>query len=117
MDRSRPPPWRDSGMDDRAPAVGETVEQAIASPPQVPHPLYALKDCDTFLVAASSGDICGAGDGLFHDDTRILSRFCLLLGGRPLSQLSASITQDNVFFTSHGANQAMPAPGASVGPP
>jgi glycogen debranching enzyme len=108
-------------MDDVATATGVTVEEGLASPPRVPHPLYALKDRDTFLVAAASGDICGAGDGLFHDDTRILSRFCLLLGGQPPSLLSASITQDNVFFTSHGANQAMPAPaaapGVSAGPP
>ena len=33
------------------------------------------------------------------------------------SLLSAAIAQDNVFFTSHGANQALPAPGRPVGPP
>ena len=37
--------------------------------------VFALKDRDTFVVADSRGDIEGAADGLFHDDTRILSRF------------------------------------------
>src|SRR5690606_33950000 len=44
-------------------------------------------------------------------------RFRLLLGGRPPSLLSAAVAQDNVFFTSHGANQALPYPGEPVGPP
>nr|MEA2797216.1 hypothetical protein [Phenylobacterium sp.] len=104
-------------MDDLTTTTAELAPEVITGPPRVPHPLYALKDRDTFLVTAASGDIEGAGDGLFHDDTRILSRFSLLLSGQPPSMLSASITQDNVFFTSHGANQAMPAPGASAGPP
>src|ERR1700730_13021407 len=119
-DRPRPP-QRGSRMDDLTTTTAELAPEVITGPPRVPHPLYALKDRDTFLVTAASGDIEGAGDGLFHDDTRILSRFCLLLSGQPPSLLSASITQDNAFSPSHGANQAMPAPaaapGVSAGPP
>ncbi|MGZ6037959.1 MAG: amylo-alpha-1,6-glucosidase [Phenylobacterium sp.] len=78
---------------------------------------YALKDRHTFLVADAFGDVLGDGDGLFHDDTRILSRFRLLLGSHPPSLLSAAIGTDNVFFTSHSANQRLPFPGGPVAPP
>ncbi len=104
-------------MDDLAPAPDAPVETGETGEPRVPHRLFALKDKDTFVVADAFGDIIGAGDGLFHNDTRILSTFRLLLGGRPPSLLSAAIAQDNVFFTSHGANQALPYPGGRVGPP
>lgn len=104
-------------MDDLAPAPDAPIELGETGEPRVPHRLFALKDKDTFVVADAFGDIVGTGDGLFHNDTRILSRFRLLLGGQPPSLLSAAIAQDNVFFTSHGANQALPAPGGPVGPP
>ena len=104
-------------MDDLAPAPESGVEQGVIEEPRTPHRLHALKDRDTFIVADDYGDIAGGGDGLFHNDTRILSRFRLLLGGRPASLLSAGIAQDNVFFTFNGANQALPYPGGPVGPP
>jgi glycogen debranching enzyme len=93
------------------PALGETGE------PRTPHRLYALKDRNTFLVADAFGDVRGMGDGLFHNDTRILSRFQLLLGSEPPSLLSAAIGTDNVFFTSHTSNQQLPFPGGPVAPP
>ena len=104
-------------MDDLAPSpeapaiVGETGE------PRVPHRLYALKDKDIFMVADAFGDVLGEGDGLFDDDTRILSRFQLYLGSHSPSLLSAAIGRDNVFFTSHSANQRLPYPGGPVAPP
>jgi glycogen debranching enzyme len=104
-------------MDDLAPAPGTGAEQGVIEEPRTPHRLHALKDRDTFIVADDYGDILGAGDGLFHNDTRILSRFRLLLGGQPPSLLSAAIAQDNVFFTFNGANQALPYPGGPMGPP
>jgi glycogen debranching enzyme len=104
-------------MDDMAPAPDAPVETGETGEPRVPYRLFALKDKDTFIVADAFGDIRGAGDGLFHNDTRILSHFRIFLGGRPPSLLSAAIGQDNVFFTSHGANQALPYPGGPVGPP
>lgn len=104
-------------MDDLAPAPGSGAEQGVIEEPRTPHRLHALKDRDTFIVADDYGDILGAGDGLFHNDTRILSRFRLLLGGQPASLLSAAIAQDNVFFTFNGANQALPFPGGPLGPP
>ena len=42
--------------------------------------LMALKDGDTFLVADGWGDLKGGADGLFVDDTRILSRLVLTVG-------------------------------------
>lgn len=104
-------------MDDLAPEPDAPIELGETGEPRVPHRLFALKDKDTFVVADAFGDIVGMGDGLFHNDTRILSRYRLLLGDRPPSLLSAAIAQDNVFFTSHGANQALPYPGGPVGPP
>jgi glycogen debranching enzyme len=104
-------------MDDLAPSpeapaiLGETGE------PRVPYRLYALKDKDIFMVADAFGDVLGEGDGLFHDDTRILSRFQLYLGSHAPSLLSAAIGRDNVFFTSHSANQRLPFPGGPVAPP
>lgn len=104
-------------MDDLAPSpeapaiLGETGE------PRVPHRLYALKDKDIFMVADAFGDVLGEGDGLFDDDTRILSRFQLYLGSHSPSLLSAAIGRDNVFFTSHSANQRLPYPGGPVAPP
>src|SRR6185437_6698251 len=84
---------------------------------QRPPRTYALKDRDTFMVTDAFGDVTGMGDGLFHHDTRIVSRFKLFLGSHAPSLLSAAIGRDNVFFTSHSANQRLPYPGGPVAPP
>ncbi|MDZ4375780.1 MAG: glycogen debranching N-terminal domain-containing protein [Phenylobacterium sp.] len=104
-------------MQELAPAPQSPVEWGEIEEPRVPQRLYALKDADTFIVADSHGDIVGAADGLFHDDTRILSRWELSLGDRPPVLLSGAVSQDNVFFTSHGLNRAIPAPGGPGAPP
>jgi glycogen debranching enzyme len=67
-----------------------------------------------FLVGDASGDIHGNGDGLFHDDTRILSRLRLSIAGRPLVLLGGAVGQDNVLFTAHLTNTPLPPLG---GPP
>lgn len=74
-------------------------------------PRYTLKDADTFLLADALGDIQGSGDGLFTDDTRILSRFELDVAGRRPSLLGAAINQDNTLFTAHLTNRPLPALG------
>ena len=56
--------------------------------------LYVLKEGDTFLVADAMGDVTGEGDGLFHNDTRLLSNFTLLMDGRPPTLLSSAVSQD-----------------------
>ena len=103
-------------MDDLA-SPGPQVEQGDTHEPRVPHRLFALKDGDTFAVADAYGDILGVADGLFHNDTRVLSCFRLLLGNRPPSLLSAALAQDNVFFTSNGTNRPLPPTGAAAGMP
>ncbi|MEW6632832.1 MAG: amylo-alpha-1,6-glucosidase [Pseudomonadota bacterium] len=72
--------------------------------PREPHRLFALKQGDCFAVADAYGDIRGAGDGFFRDDTRVLSEFRLTVGGRQMSLLGASLSQDNVLFTSNLTN-------------
>jgi len=87
-----------------------------AGPPLWQHRLYALKDGDAFVVSDASGDIYGAADGLFRNDTRHLSLLRLTIGEVPLSLLSAAVSEDNVFFTSHGANRPL-APIGGIGMP
>lgn len=89
---------------------GDAVE------PRVPLRLYTLKDDNTFLVADAFGDVVGDVDGLFHNDTRALSRFCLTVGDKPPSLLSASVSGDNVFFTSHMNNRPLPLLGGQSTP-
>lgn len=70
--------------------------------------LYVLKDGDCFLVADASGDVSGNGDGLFRNDTRIISKLCLRMRDEPLALLSAAVSQDNVYFTAHLSNRPLP---------
>ena len=76
--------------------------------PRVPIRLVALKHGDTFIVADSNGDILGEGDGLFQNDTRILSRWRLTVGGKAPVLLSSSLSQDNVTFTTNLTNRPLP---------
>src|SRR5205085_7145639 len=62
------------------------------------------------------GDILGDGDGLFQDDTRVLSRFRLRLGGKALSLLGSAVSQDNVYFTANLTNRPLPLLGGSSAP-
>ncbi|HEX6978734.1 MAG TPA: amylo-alpha-1,6-glucosidase [Alphaproteobacteria bacterium] len=90
-------------------AASEPAEaRARAAEPRVPNRLYALKEGDSFVIADAFGDILGEGDGLFHNDTRVLSGFALTLAGQRPSLLSAAISRDNVFFTAHLTNRPLP---------
>src|SRR5271167_2578110 len=79
--------------------------------------LLSLKDGDAFIVADAYGDILGATDGFFDDDTRLLSRFRLLIGNRPPSALGSGVSRDNVLFAFHGANRPLPVMGQKATPP
>jgi glycogen debranching enzyme len=59
-------------------------------------------------VADAFGDILGDGDGLFREDTRVLSRFRMTLGGQTPSLLGAAVSEDNVLFTAHLSNRPLP---------
>jgi glycogen debranching enzyme len=74
-------------------------------------PRFTLKDRDTFLLADALGDIQGKDDGLFTNDTRMLSRFEISVAGRRPSLLGAAIDRNNTLFTAHLTNRPLSAPG------
>ena len=91
-----------------ATASGGGDNSATSNEPRVPFRLFALKSGDTFMVADANGNVLGEGDGLFHEDTRLLSRWRMTVGGHPPSLLSASVSHDNVMFTSNLTNRPLP---------
>ena len=74
-------------------------------------PRFTLKDGDTFLLADALGDIHDREDGLFTNDTRLLSKFELTVANCPVSLLGAAVSQDNTTFTAHLTNRPLPALG------
>jgi len=72
-------------------------------------PRFTLKDGDTFLLADALGDVRDADDGMFTNDTRVLSRYELRIAGQSPSLLGAAICQDNTVFTAHLTNRPLPA--------
>src|SRR5690606_23391787 len=109
--RSRTSDWRDPAR--RAPAMSSDVQPAATAASFTTH---VLKDGDSFLVANAYGDIEGDSDGLFHDDTRLLSRATLRIAGARPEMLSATVTRDNVFFVAHLTNQPLPPLGVDALP-
>jgi glycogen debranching enzyme len=64
-------------------------------------PLRVLKHGDSFAVFGARGDIVpseASEEGLYHDGTRFLSRYELLLYGHQPLLLSSTVTADNVVF-------------------
>jgi glycogen debranching enzyme len=74
-------------------------------------PRFTLKDGNAFLLADALGDVQGRDDGLFVNDTRILSRFELTIAHRRPSLLGAAIDQNNTLFTAHLTNRPLPSLG------
>ncbi len=69
-----------------------------------------IKSGDTFGVFDHGGDILsvpGGTDGLYHRDTRHLSRFELTLGGVQPLLLSSALGADSVMLTSDLSNASM----------
>jgi len=79
-------------------------------------PRFTLKDGDTFLLADALGDIHDADDGLFTNDTRMLSRFELSIADSPASLLGAAVSEDHASFFVHLTNRPLPALGELVIP-
>ncbi|HLL28784.1 MAG TPA: amylo-alpha-1,6-glucosidase [Xanthobacteraceae bacterium] len=92
--------------------VTEDTETLIELVPEVPfyipatgpatRPRRTLKHDDTFAVVDSHGDIGaakGGPDGVFHRDTRFLSRLELLLSGRQPLLLGSNLRDDNAVLT------------------
>lgn len=78
--------------------------------------MYVLKHADTFVIGDAYGDILGEGDGLFRDDTRLLSCLRLTVGGQRPSMLGAGVSHDNVFFQAHMTNRPLPPVGGKPTP-
>jgi glycogen debranching enzyme len=91
-------------------------ETSATVEPRGPIGLFALKHDDTFLVANALGDVTGEGDGLFRDDTRVLSRWQLTIGGVPPSLLGAAVSNDNVLFRANVTNRPLPQLGGAATP-
>ena len=73
----------------------------VAATDRLSAPARVLKHGDTFGVFDSRGDVVpaeGGEQGLYHDGTRFLSRFELLLGRRPPLLLSSTISEDNALL-------------------
>jgi glycogen debranching enzyme len=91
-------------------AVAERAEPAAPG-----GQLHVLKHDDLFAVFDARGDFHGAlhavgpsmgADGLFQDDTRVLSKLVLRIQGAMPELLSGDIGRDNVVFTAHLTNPA-----------
>ena len=64
-------------------------------------PLRVLKHGDSFAVFGARGDIAASEaseEGLYHDGTRFLSRFELMLFGHHPLLLSSTVSADNALF-------------------
>ena len=92
---------------DPEPLLAESPE--VASDPRQ----YVLKNGDMFMVADATGNVTGPSEGLFFNDTRMLSHFRLCVGGRALSLLGAAVGQDNVTFHSNLTNKPLPPIGGT----
>jgi len=92
-------------------AVPEHADKSDASGVEVPfyipatdlpaRPHRTLKHNDTFAIFDSHGDIgaaSGGSDGLFHCDTRHLSRLELLINGAQSLLLGSAIKDDNLNY-------------------
>ena len=71
-----------------------------------------LKHGHTFAVFDRRGDIIaanGGSDGIYHRDTRYLSRLVLRLNNAPLLLLSSNVQEDNAVLRVDLANPNMPS--------
>jgi glycogen debranching enzyme len=74
----------------------------LATSPRADEQARVLKHADTFAVFDRSGDIQPAGmgeEGIYHDGTRFLSRFRLLVNDRRPLLLSSTVREDNLLLT------------------
>lgn len=114
---ANPQPARlDAGGEPSNAATGNLDQQYATTSSGESRTLLSLKSGSLFVVADSHGDIVGEQDGLFLDDTRLLSRFRLRLAGNAPSLLSARVSGDNVIFSSHLTNRPLPPIGETAFP-
>ena len=76
-----------------------------------------MKQGDMFALFNRSGDIggrSGSPEGVFHRDTRHLSRLQLTIGGLRPMLLSATLRDDNALLTCDLANPDLPGPDGRI---
>lgn len=78
--------------------------------------MYALKAAHSFAVSDARGDMLGGAEGMFRNDTRVLSHWILELGGEKPSPLSGAVSHDNVLFTADLTNEPLPPIGGKAAP-
>jgi glycogen debranching enzyme len=88
-----------------------TTDDNSAARSRGPISSYSLKHDHTFMVADALGDIRGGSDGLFRDDTRVLSRLVLTIGDMPPALLRSAVGDDNVVFRINATNRPLPKRG------
>jgi glycogen debranching enzyme len=90
------------------------ADHHIAAQTSLPerHPT-TLKHGDTFAVFDPRGDLVEEPDGLYHRDTRILSRLTLAIEGRRPLLLSAATLPDNTAFSAEMTNPDLERDAAS----
>jgi glycogen debranching enzyme len=92
-----------------APALEQQLNSEFHEPATAPEarPRRSLKHNDTFAVLDAHGDIgsdAGHADGLFHEDTRFISRLELSIGGKHPLLLGSSVRGDNLLLTADLTN-------------
>jgi len=78
--------------------------------------MFALKASHSFAVSDAQGNMLGGAEGMFRNDTRVLSHWILDIGGARTSLLSGAISHDNVLFTAHLTNEPLPPIGGQGAP-
>lgn len=78
--------------------------------------MFALKAAHSFAVSDARGDMLGGAEGMFRNDTRVLSHWILELGEARPSLLSGTVSHDNVLFTADLTNEPLPPTGGKAAP-
>jgi glycogen debranching enzyme len=96
--------------------TGKVNEEPSTAEPRRAIGQFALKQGNGFMVCDALGDISDSDEGLFSNDTRILSRWKLAIGGSEPSLLGVAVGQDNVLFRSNLSNRRLPPLGGRSTP-
>lgn len=78
--------------------------------------MFSLKAAHSFAVSDALGNMSGGAEGMFRNDTRVLSHWILEIGGARPSLLSGAISHDNVLFTADLTNEPLPPVGGKGAP-
>jgi len=91
-----------------------TIPDAAPAALDGPVGSFALKHDHVFIVANPLGDIRGRSDGVFRNDTRVLSSLVITIGGSAPTLLSSGLSNDNIFFRANLTNRPLPQLGEAT---